>query len=689
MSDRQKEYLRIIELYKQRTALLKAIGELNAAISEQGPDEILERCCDILIENINYCLVWVGTREGDDNEIMPIAVADSVAVADRDCMKLIKEVVLDMHDTNPAALALQSGSPVIIQDIFQEDKDSPLLLIARETGFRSCLAWPLTYKDREYGVLSIHSEQAHCFKNSELDFLSNVIADVSFALYSRETTQQLQIERNINQELLDTVRSLLVSVSPCGKILSMNREAEKITGYSQQEVVGKYWVDVLLFPEKRQDNQRRVSVALKNKSHDVNFQASLPTKAGEKRIIDWHGSFRTNIEKGQVGWVLFGIDKTRQIDTDRTLSRILAKWEHIFISIQDPALIVSIDSRILDANPATLAAAGKTREEVIGRRICHILHGGSKVQKKCPLEEFVKTGKTRIIETELQGLHGHYMLTISPISPEEGDVRLLVARNLSEEELSRAEQMRAAQLASIGELAAGIAHEINNPINGIINFAQLLLDDLGDNNSTTNAEILRRIISEGVRIGSIAHKLLDFARGQEVEFEPVELNQIVDNCLTLIGHQLKKDGIVVEIDISRKLPNVFCSKQQMEQVLLNIFSNARYALNKKYKSADPKKKITVSATRIRHNGSPYLALTVTDYGTGIEHDLMERLCDPFFSTKPKGEGTGLGLSISHGLIQDNNGFLRVRSEFGEYTSLTVGLPTQHLEGGTNDEYMDS
>jgi PAS domain S-box-containing protein len=686
MSDMQKEYLRVIELCRQRTALLKAIGELNAVVSEQGQDEILERCCDILIENINYCLVWAGTREGDDNEITPIAVADSVAIADRDCMKLIKEVVLDMHDTNPAALALQSGSPVIIQDIFQEDENSPLLHIARETGFRSCLSWPLTYKDREYGVLTIHSEQANCFKDSELDFLSNVMADVSLALYSQETTKQLQVERDFNQELVDTVQGLLVSIAPCGKILSMNREAEKVTGYDQRKVVNKYWVDVLLSPEERQENQRRVSEALKNHSHDVNFQASLQTRAGERRIIDWHGSFRTNIDKGQVGWVLFGIDKTRQIDTDRTLSRVLAKWEHIFISIQDPALIVSIDSRILDANPATLAAARKTREEVIGRQLCQILHGGSKVQKKCPLEELVKVEKTRIIETELQGLRGKYMLTISPLFlPEQEDIRLLVARNLDEEELSRAEQMRAAQLASIGELAAGVAHEINNPINGIINFAQLLLDDLGnDDSSAANAEILRRIISEGARIGSIAHKLLDFARGHEVEFEPVKLNQLVNDCLALIGHQLKKDGIVIEIDISEQLPEVFCSKQQMEQVLLNIFSNARYALNKKFNKADPGKKIRVSAAALRHNLRPYIALTITDYGTGIEHDLMERLFDPFFSTKPKGEGTGLGLSISHGLVQDNNGFLRVQSEFGKYTSLVVGLPTQHNEGGTND-----
>jgi PAS domain S-box-containing protein len=599
-------------------------------------------------------------------------------------MRLLQEVVLDMHDTNPAAKALQTGEPVIIQDIFQEEKNSPMLKIALETGFRSCLAWPLIYKNREYGVLSIHSEQKHCFQGPELDFLSNVIYDIALALYSQETTKQLQIERDFNQELVDTVQGLLVSVSPCGEILTMNHTAEEITGFSSQEVRKKYWVDILLAPGERKENQRNVSQALKSNRHDINFQASLLTRQGSLRVIDWHGSFRPDIEKGKVGLVLFGLDKTEQIKTDQTLNQVLAQWENIFTTIQDPALIVSEDSIILDANTATCNAARKTQDEVIGKKVCQILHGGRKPKTKCPLEELVKTGKNRIIETELQGLHGQYMLTISPLSSGQGDVRLLVARDLTEEALSRAEAMRAAQLASIGELAAGVAHEINNPINGIINFAQLLLDDLGNtDNEEGNADILRRIISEGTRIGSIAHKLLNFARGQEEEFEPVQLDILIKDCLDLVGHQLKKNGITTLTDIPECLPDIFCNRQQIQQVFLNIFSNARYALNKKFPQPDINKKIILTATETTHNNSPCLAVTITDYGTGIEHDLMDRLFDPFFSTKPKGEGTGLGLSISHGLIQDNKGFLRVQSEFGEYTSVIVGLPVHTVTGEIN------
>jgi PAS domain S-box-containing protein len=678
MADTEEKNTRIIELCKQRTRFLKAVGEATLDGSRQGMYALLEECCRILVQNSRFCLVWMGQRLDGEKEITPIAVADSGDMPDRDCMKLVREVILDMHEENPAALALKTGKPVVVQNVLRQYGTSILGRIARETGFRSCLSWPILCKDQEYGVLTIHANQPACFTEIEQEFVGAVVMDLALTLHSWETTRQLKRERDFNQELVDTVQSLLVSVSPCGEILSMNREAEKVTGYSQQEVTRKYWVDVLLSPEERQQNQRHVSEALKDNNRDVNFQASLLTRNGERRIIDWHGSFRTDIDQGKVGLVLFGIDKTEQIRTDQTLNQVLAKWEHIFNAIQDPALIVSADSVILDVNHATLSAARKSRDEIIGRRLCQILHGSEKNHAACPFEGLVREGKTRILEVELQGLHGQYMLTISPLEPGQGDIRLLVARDLRDAALSRAEQRRAAQRASIGERAAGVAHEINNPINGIINYAQLLLDDLEPENADRelNREILNRIISEGTRIGSIAHKLLDFARGQEVEIAPVAVGELVDICLDLVGHQLKKEGIRIEVNIDSALPEVVCSRQQIEQVLLNIISNARYALNKKYPSGSEKKKIIISADRASHDGKPFIVLRITDLGIGIEHDVRQHLFDPFFSTKPRGEGTGLGLSISHGLVQDNNGFLRVQSEVGEYTTLSIGLPVR-------------
>ena len=674
MQKRLQESIRVMELFEQRNKILTVIAQASTGkTAEKSRDEVLEKCCRILVEDNDYCLVWAGKRQDDEEDIVPIAAVNSVKLPERDCMDLIEQVVVEMHDSNPAARALTTGKPVVIQDIFQEEGLGVLQEAAERTGFKSCTSWPLLYKDCEYGVLCIHSEHTNCFSEVELDFLHNIIRDISLALYSMDTTIRLQVERDLNREIVDTVQALMVSIAPCGHIMSFNTEAERSTGFKEEDVKGKYWVDILLAPQYRQQQQKRLSEVLKEEGRALNFQASLLTSEGQERIINWHASIRPEItEKGRVGMVLIGLDITEQLEADHALDQALDQWRNIFIAIQDPALIVSRDSVILDANPATFTAARKTRDQVIGRKVCDILHGGRKDKAICPLETMISASKSRILETELRGLHGQYLLTISPLSTSDDQAILLVARDLTEEELLQAEAMRAAQLASIGELAAGVAHEINNPINGIINYAQLLLDDIEE--GCAGRDLLERIIKEGKRVGSIAHKLLNFARQGEEDLEPTNLATIFDDCISLIGHQLKKDGIILEKDIPDNLPEVRCNAQQVQQVILNILSNARYALNEKFSGCDPGKKIIITAEPSRRGQKDYVVFTITDYGTGIEHDIMDRISDPFFSTKPKGEGTGLGLSISHGLIKENNGFLRVSSELGHSTSLSVGLP---------------
>ena len=659
----------------RRNALLLAINELAATGGDEvtNQDKLLEKCCKIIMENQEYCLIWAGKQDEDGTAITPLVALTSANIPDRDCMNLVEQVVTDMDDANPAAMALISGRYVVCQDVRNTLEFQALRDISLKTGFRSCTSWPLRYKGKAFGVISIHSEKVGCFNENEISFLKTVIADISLALYSLDITQQMLIERDFNREIVDTMQALLVSVSPCGNILSFNQTAEDVTGFKEKEVVGRYWVDILLSPDHKKINQQLLSNVFKGEEDQMNFESYLLTKNKQHKFIEWHASFRQNIEQGKVGLVLFGIDITGQIIAGQDLNRAIAQWENIFSAIQDPALIVSSESIILDANPATFTAARKTESEVIGHTICDILHNGRLDGTSCPLEELIQTRKSRIIETELRGLHGSYLLTVSPLSMHNntGEAALLVARDLTEEELMKAEAIRSAQLASVGELAAGVAHEINNPINGIINYAQIILDDPADSD---NPDLLTRIIKEGKRVASIVSNLLDFSRRREESPEEVSIQKIVNSCVELVSHQLKKDMILLDLQLPEDLPLVYCNAQQIQQVLLNLLSNARYALNKKFHNQNPAKKIIFTGETIRIGKKEYVRLTITDQGTGIEHDIIERLFDPFFSTKPKGEGTGLGLSISHGLIHDNNGYLRVKSELGISTSLIIELP---------------
>jgi signal transduction histidine kinase len=229
------------------------------------------------------------------------------------------------------------------------------------------------------------------------------------------------------------------------------------------------------------------------------------------------------------------------------------------------------------------------------------------------------------------------------------------------------------KMASLGLLAASIAHEINNPINTIINASQIVLD--GDAASVGGAERFQMlIIGEGERIARVVSNLLQFARGSSEEYAPTNLRRTIDKTLLLIHHQFAKDGIRVELDLARDLPPVRGRMEELQQVFLNLLTNARYALLEKRRlSPDLVPTIRIEAGA-DGDDSPSVVCRVRDNGTGIAPELLARIFDPFFTTKPKDEGTGLGLSVCYRIVKEHRGRLEVESRHGADTVFTIRLP---------------
>jgi two-component system NtrC family sensor kinase len=348
--------------------------------------------------------------------------------------------------------------------------------------------------------------------------------------------------------------------------------------------------------------------------------------------------------------------------------------EELFHSIKDPVLVVTAEGIIVQVNEALLNASGKPRDEIIGKGICKIIHGGRWPHIKCPLEEFLLTGGQKVEDTRLPGLNGEFSLTITPVAtgPHQKELNLLIARKLTLEEVRRVDSIRTAQLAAIGELAAGVAHEVNNPINGIINFAQLLLDDCKEEGE--ESMILKRIVKEGERIASITYNLLSFARENENDLTFVDLNEVVNDSISLVEHQLKNDCIVIKNDLHQPSCLIVGNHLQLMQVVLNLISNSKFALNERYKDASPEKAIRFKTELIENDENKLYRLTITDYGTGIPQGILEKLFEPFFTSKPAGKGTGLGLSISYGIIKNHDGVLRVDSMLNQYTAMVIEIP---------------
>ena len=349
----------------------------------------------------------------------------------------------------------------------------------------------------------------------------------------------------------------------------------------------------------------------------------------------------------------------------------------IINNMLDGLITLDEDGAVESLNASAANMFGYYPEEVVGKRIDFLVRfpasGGEGVAVGRALREAMASGRPL---SGLQSDGSSFPLALSLSEMRLGDKRLYIVmvRDVTEEEQRRNESLRAGQLAAIGELAAGVAHEINNPVNGIINYSQVLLDEAEDRGDDTFRDILKRVIREGERVAAIVSNLLAFARQRDEVVGDVNLKSVVEDCVSLLLYQLDKDAIKLEVDIPDDLPFLKGNPQQLHQVFLNLLTNARYALNQRFPGRDPDKRIEISSRTTTVDGRPFIRTTFTDYGVGIPQDVIDRIFDSLFTTKPPGEGTGLGLSISKGLVRDHAGQLFLESVPGDHTVATVDLP---------------
>lgn len=242
---------------------------------------------------------------------------------------------------------------------------------------------------------------------------------------------------------------------------------------------------------------------------------------------------------------------------------------------------------------------------------------------------------------------------------------------------TQAQLIQSSKLASMGVLAAGVAHEITNPMNAIINYADLLKDELDP--ATDPATYAKGILHEGERITNIVQNLLTFARADKPDFGPCHIPDIINVSLAFMDAYLAMNGIRVLTSYESFLPAIRAKYNQLEQVFINMILNARDALNQKYPQANGNKLIQIEAKKIHKKGAPCLRILFTDNGIGIKKEDLSKIFDPFFTTKRDYRGTGLGLSVSYGIITDHKGSIEVESMEGQYTTFIIDLPAEHIQ----------
>ena len=256
-----------------------------------------------------------------------------------------------------------------------------------------------------------------------------------------------------------------------------------------------------------------------------------------------------------------------------------------------------------------------------------------------------------------------------------------LARTLEQKVETRTQELRRAQaqtvrgekLASVGLLASGVAHELNNPLTGILTFSHLLREKMPDN--SRDAEDMDLVIRETKRCAAIIKRLLDFAREKQPEKKFNDINQIIEDTVRIVERPAHLRDIVITMDLDRTLPPIWIDADQIKQVIMNMIVNAQHAV-------EEKGSITISTRHAAEprpsaqsaEPAPMVEISIIDTGCGIPEKNLRRIFDPFFTSKDVGKGTGLGLSVSHGIVEAHGGAIEVQSKVGEGSTFSVFLP---------------
>jgi two-component system NtrC family sensor kinase len=350
------------------------------------------------------------------------------------------------------------------------------------------------------------------------------------------------------------------------------------------------------------------------------------------------------------------------------------QWERTFDAISDPLMIVDQDFVIRRANLALAEDLGTAIQQVVGRR-CHearassahaFAPGDTPACSGCPVAAAQSSGAAQ--EGEMRSSSGRaYRLRAYPLVDEAQKMTVCSYRDVTEERSMSRQLAHAEKLASIGRLAGGVAHEINNPLGGILAFTQILMRERLS--SEEQNECLREIERSSLRCKAIVESLLRFARqSPSAELGAIELNEVVREAVRVAAYKLPVlPRVRIESDLERDLPAVLAEASQLEQVVTNLLRNAVDSVE----SAEPAEGRRIDLRTATAAGE--VVLEVSDNGCGIDEGHLGKLFDPFFTTKEEGKGTGLGLAVTYAIVQELGGRISARNRPGGGASFTVTL----------------
>jgi len=482
------------------------------------------------------------------------------------------------------------------------------------------------------------------------------------------------------RQLVQNANSIILRMDRSGNITFFNEFAGKFFGYIPEEILGRNVVGTIV-PEtdtSGRDLKKMIADLCARPNDYAGNENENIKKTGERVWVFWTNRLVAG-ESGEDAEILcVGNDITERKKAEQALGERETKFQMLFEHMTNGVIIQTPvddgrDFIIQDINRAAEKLENIEKSAVIGKRLSEILPGGKDSRVIELLRQTWRSGTPRHIPENRyhDRQHGESWRESWIYTLPSGEVVSLM-NDITEKKALEQEALRSARLASIGEIAAGVAHEVNNPLNGIINCAELISDTLSEKELDTRWA--DAIIRESRRIATLVKSLLSYARPRETADEPGSVKDILDETVLLTQKSFARDAIAISFEPADALPPVRLQRQKIQEVFMNIMANAHYSLNEKFGTETGKKQLKIKLFPTVSNHRACVRIVFEDNGTGIPQGSMDRICDPFFTLKPAGQGTGIGLNICYNIIQEHGGKLSFESREGSYTRVFVDLP---------------
>lgn len=511
--------------------------------------------------------------------------------------------------------------------------------------------------DGERRIVSVSTAPLH-----EVGEVQGIVASLRDVTEERRARDAVAESEARYRNLFETALDAIYTLDARGVFTSANEATSRIVGIPVAEILGRT-IEPLIASEDFPFVKEHFKAALSGEAR--RYECRAVGAAGPREVSVTNTPIRVG---GRVVGVL-GIarDVTDERARAEALARSEARYTRLVESASDAIFTLDEEGCFTSVNRALEQGTGRARDELLGRPFATVLAGPDHDSLWLLFAETLRGNRERgeFRYLDRAGALRTSSIITAPIVEGGRVVGILgVARDVTEEKLLMEQLIQQEKLAAIGQLVSGVAHELNNPLAGVLAFSQLLLASpalTGEQRAATET-----IHQEGKRAAKIVTNLLTFARQHPPERTLTDLNQVVQDTLELRRYAMQLEHVEISTDLDDALPTTWADPFQLQQVMLNLIGNAEHAVV----AQEGPRRIHVATRRV----GEALRVSITDSGVGIAPEHMDRIFNPFFTTKPVGQGTGLGLSISDGIVREHGGRMRVESEPGRGTTFHVEIP---------------